>query len=206
MSVSRNLLPVLLLCLPLSAKADGPLWIDHYVTYDDSGIWNRTYQKDLAIGAAVGVIGGAIFTDSDSRLGRTFDQSMDALVFTGASTLVAKRVFSRTRPSESPDPDGFFSGSGHQSFPSGEVAELSAVVTPFIAEYGGDHPWVYTLALLPTYDAIARVKTHGHWQSDVLAGAALGTALGVYSHHRKSPWVVSVMPGGDVAFGYHKAF
>jgi undecaprenyl-diphosphatase len=28
------------------------------------------------------------------------------------------------------------------------------------------------------YDAIARVKTHGHWQSDVIAGWALGTAGG----------------------------
>ena len=32
--------------------------------------------------------------------------------------------------------------------------------------------------LLPAYDAIARVKTHGHWQSDVLVGALVGTGIG----------------------------
>ncbi len=191
---------------PLSAMAGGPLGIDHLVTYDNSGIWNRTYQKDLAAGAALTVIGGAIFLDRDTRLGRTFDQSLDAMVFTGLTTTAMKYAFSRERPNENPNPDSFFSGSGHQSFPSGEVAEISAIVTPFIVEYGPDHPAVYALALLPAYDAVARVKVRGHWQSDVLVGAAVGVGFGLYAHHRKTPLIMGLMPDGGMMVGYHKKF
>lgn len=202
----RACIVVILLLAPFSAVAGGPFGIDHGVSYDNSGIWKRSYQKDLALGAALTVIGGAVFTDNDTRMGRTFDQSLDAMVLTAGTTTVMKYVFSRARPSQENNPNDFFAGSGHQSFPSGEVAELSAVVTPFIAEYGSDHPAVYALALLPAYDAVARVKVHGHWQSDVLVGAAIGVAIGLYSHHRKTPLIMGLMPGGGVMLGYQKRF
>ncbi len=60
----------------------------------------------------------------------------------------------------------------------GEVTTTSALVTPFALEYSRDYPAVYALGLLPFYDAIARMKTWGHWQSDVLAGAMLGATSG----------------------------
>jgi len=91
-----------------------------------------------------------------------------------------------------------------QSFPSGEVAAISAAVTPFMVNYGHDHPAVYALALLPVYDAIARVKTRGHWQSDVLVGAALGTGVGLWASHRNSPLIIGWLPGGfQVGFIHH---
>lgn len=188
------------------AKAGGPLLIDHMVEYDDSGIWNRKYQQALSVGAAATVIGGALLVDNDTRLGRTFDQTMDSMVLTAATTTVMKRVFSRERPRENSDPGDFFDGPPHESFPSGEVAQIAAVVTPFIAEYHEDHPSVYLLAALPVYDAVARVKVHGHWQSDVVAGAAVGVAFGVYAHRRKSPLIMGLLPGNGVMIGYSKAF
>lgn len=83
----RMVLAVLpmLLASPLCAHADGPLGIDHRVNYDNSGVWKRSYQKNLAVGAALTVIGGAVFADSDSRIGRTFDQSLDAMVLTAGT-------------------------------------------------------------------------------------------------------------------------
>jgi len=117
-----------------------------------------------------------------------------------------KYVVSRERPSETNDPDSFFQGPSHQSFPSGEVAEISSVVTPFIAEYRHDHPAVYLLAVLPAYDAIARVKVHGHWQSDVLVGAGVGIAWGIYAHHRKTPLFLGALPGHGLMVGYAKQF
>lgn len=189
------------------AAAGGPLGIDHRVTYDDSGIWNRDVQKGLAAGVALTTVGGAVFADSDTRLGRTFDQSFDAMVLTAGATAGLKYAFARKRPSQTDDPNAFFQGGGAQSFPSGEVGEMASVVTPFILEYRQDHPAVYALALLPAYDAVARVKTHGHWQSDVLAGAALGVAFGVYAHHRKRPIFLGFTPDGDgVMVGYAKTF
>ena len=193
--------------LPVVASAaGGPLGVDHLVTYDDSGIWKRSYQKDLAMGAALTVIGGALFADNDSRMGRTFDQALDSMVLTAGTTTVLKYAVSRPRPSEDSDPNDFFKGRGHQSFPSGEVAEISAIVTPFIAEYRGDHPAVWALALLPAYDAVARVKVRGHWQSDVLVGAGVGIAWGIWAHHRKTPLIMELLPGRGLMVGYSKQF
>lgn len=195
------------LTIPHAAQAGGPLGIDHPVAYDDGGIWNRNVQKGVAAGVALTTIGGALFVDGDTRLGRTFDQSFDAMVLTAGTTGAMKLVFSRKRPSQTDNPNDFFRGGGAQSFPSGEVAEMASVVTPFILEYRHDHPAVYALALLPAYDAVARVKTHGHWQSDVLAGAAVGVALGVYAHHRAKPLFLGFTPDGSgVMIGYAKTF
>ncbi|HOX73003.1 MAG: phosphatase PAP2 family protein [Dokdonella sp.] len=196
----------LLLGYSTAAQAGGPFGIDHRVTFDDSGIWKRSYQKDLAFGMAVTTLGGAVFTANDTRLGRTFDQSLDAMLFTAAATTAAKYVFSRERPSRSDNPNAFFAGHGNQSFPSGEVSEISAIVTPFIAEYHDDHPAVWLLTALPAYDAIARVKTHGHWQSDVLVGAGIGVGLGVYAHGRESPFFAGFLPGGGAMVGYKTKF
>lgn len=195
------------LLAPASAHASGgPFGIDHRVNYDDSGIWKRSYQKDFALGAALTVIGGAVFADNDSRIGRTFDQSLDAMVLTAGTTTAMKYAFSRERPIQDNNPNDFFKGSGYQSFPSGEVAEISSIVTPFIAEYGHDHPAVWALALLPAYDAVARVKVQGHWQSDVLVGAAVGVAWGLYAHHRKTPLIMGLLPGRGFMVGYSKQF
>ncbi|BCT94063.1 hypothetical protein LYSHEL_30900 [Lysobacter helvus] len=197
----------LLLFAPVPALAFCPFKpIDHVVTYDDSGIWNRDYQKQLAAGVALTVIGGALFTDNDSRMGHTFDQAFDSMILTAGTTTAMKYVFSRERPSQNADSCDFFDGAGHQSFPSGEVAEITSVVTPFMLEYGHDHPWVYALAVLPVYDAVARVKVHGHWQSDVLVGAGIGVAWGIYAHHRKTPLILGYLPGGGMMVGYQKEF
>ena len=107
-----------------------------------------------------------------------------------------KNTFQRSRPTQNSDPDEFRQGKGHYSFPSGEVTAVTAVITPFVLEYGRDHPLVYALELLPVYDGIARLKSNAHWQTDVLAGFALGTAAGYYAHNRETPFILGVLPHG----------
>ena len=198
---------VLMLCVAVRAHAgSGFLGIDHTVNLDNGGIWARKYQEALIAVLLVGEAGGALYEGGDSRLGRTLWVSIDATVVGGASSLVLKRVFSRVRPSETSNPNEWFKGRGNESFPSGEVTVTSSVVTPLVLEYAHDYPAVYALELLPLYDSIARVKVHGHWQSDVIAGFALGTAAGYLMHSRtKSPIVLSVMPGWVYA-GFSKTF
>jgi undecaprenyl-diphosphatase len=174
----------------------GPLGIDRRIHYDNSGIWKRSNQNALMYGTIGTVVGGALVFGDNDQLGDTFWRSVDAMVITGVGAEAMKYTFQRERPSQTDNPDRFFAGSHAQSFPSGEVAAISAAVTPFIVTYGRDHPAVYALALLPAYDAVARVKTHGHWQSDVLVGAALGTGVGLWAAHRDSPLIVSWLPGG----------
>jgi undecaprenyl-diphosphatase len=193
----------LIIALGLSAASvparagGGPFGIDHRLSYDNSGIWQRKYQDLLITTLLVGEAGGALWEGGEDRFGRTLWQSIDATALGGVSSVVLKHVFSRERPSTTSDPNQWFKGGGNQSFPSGEVTVTSAVVTPLVFEYGHDHPAVYALELLPVYDAIARMKVWGHWQSDVIAGFAIGTAAGYFAHGRSgTPFVLSVMPHG----------
>jgi len=176
--------------------AGGPLGIDHRMTYDNDGIIQRSAQlavEDLTIAT---VIGGALWLGGDNRLGRTYWQALDATAAGAISSTVLKEAFTRSRPMQSPDPNLWFQGKGHYSFPSGEVTAISAAITPFVLEYGHEHPMVYALEALPVYDALARMKVQGHWQSDVLAGFAIGTAAGYFAHLQDSPFLLHALPGG----------
>jgi membrane-associated phospholipid phosphatase len=197
----RRLLPVLvglfgLLAIPHAYAGGGPLGIDHRPAYDDSGIWSRNVQLGLIYTMLATEGGIALWEGGDTRLGKTAWQAIDTTVFAGLAATAGKVIFSRVRPEDANDPSLWFKGSGNASFPSGEVTVTSAIVTPFVLEYGKDHPWVYALEILPAYDAVARVKTWGHWQTDVIAGFALGTTVGYFMHKREMPVILSVLPGG----------
>jgi len=193
-----------LTCTGASAGG-GPLGIDHQLSYDDSGIWARKYQVGLLGLMIVGEIGGGIWEGGETRLGKTLWQSIDSSALAGISAQGLKYAFTRARPSQTDDPNQWFQGGSHYSFPSGEVAAVSAIVTPFVLEFRHDYPAVYTLELLPIYDAVARMKVQAHWQTDVLAGFALGGLTGYYAHNRDSPFILGVLPHG-FTIGVHKQF
>jgi membrane-associated phospholipid phosphatase len=139
-------------------------------------------------------IAGGVWEGGETRLGKTFWQSIDASSLAGGGARVMKPIFTRKRPRNENDPDKWFQGSSYLSFPSGEVATTSAIVTPFVLEYRHTTPMVYSLEILPVYDAIARMKVQAHWQTDVLAGFALGTLTGYYAHSRDIPLIQSILP------------
>ncbi|MBB6185946.1 phosphatase PAP2 family protein [Rhodanobacter sp. MP7CTX1] len=205
MRVLRHLVVLAALVASGTAMASGgPFGIDHVVAYDNSGIWKRSNQNILMYGTILSVTGGALAFGDQDKLGDTFWRSIDAMAISTAGAEVMKYTFQRERPSQTNNPNEFFKGVHATSFPSGEVTAISAAVTPFMAAYGDDHPAIYALALLPAYDAVARVKTHGHWQSDVLVGAALGTGVGLWASHRQSPLILSWLPGGfQIGFVHH---
>jgi membrane-associated phospholipid phosphatase len=188
-----------------AAHAGGPLGIDHRLNFDDSGIWKRRNQLILQDVTPLVILAGALWEGDDTRLGHTSWQAIDSMLIGTVTAAGMKLAFSRSRPTQTDDPNQWFKGHGHNSFPSGEVMEITTAVTPFILEYGAEHPAVYALELLPIYDAVARVKLRAHWQSDVLASFLIGTAIGVYAHSRSSSLSVGVLPGG-VTIGWKKSF
>jgi len=187
---------LLLSLLTCAHAASGPLGIDHRLHYDNRGIWKRSVQIKVEYGTALTVLGGSLLLGDNDKLGDTFWRSLDAVAFSSASAQVLKWSFQRERPSDTNNPNRFFKGIHNESFPSGEVTMISAAVTPFMVNYGPDHPAVYALALLPAYDAVARLKVRGHWQTDVLAGAALGTGIGIWAARTRSPIILGWLPGG----------
>lgn len=185
--------------------AGGPLGIDHRLPYNDHGIWNRKTQLRLMYLMIATDLAGGVWEGGQTRLGKTFWQSIDSLVIGGIASTALKMTFTRERPGQTDNPNRFFTGHGNQSFPSGEVTATAAIVTPYVLEYKDDHPWVWSLEALPIYDAQARMNTWGHWQTDVLAGFALGTAVGYYAHSRGVPLTLSVMPH-SIVVGLHTKF
>jgi undecaprenyl-diphosphatase len=190
------LLLALLLRVPTSVAGGGLFGIDHELGYDNSGIWRRSNQEALEYGLIGGEVVGAIWEGGETRFGRTLWQSVDASAASGVVALAMKYAFSRVRPIDSNnDPNLWFKGHGNQSFPSGEVTAVSSIITPVVLEYGPEHPLTYALEVLPVYDGIARMKVQAHWQSDVLAGFALGTGTAWLIHRNpNSPFILRVMP------------
>ncbi len=127
----------------------GPLGIDYELRYDNAGIWKRSYQVDLEY-AVVGTSGvGALWLGNSSPLGHAFWQGIDAEAISAIAAEGLKYGFSRARPFQGDNPNLWFQGHGHQSFPSGEVTLQAAFVTPIILDYVHQNPWIAALEVLP---------------------------------------------------------
>jgi undecaprenyl-diphosphatase len=174
----------------------GLLGIDHEWAFDQSGIWARKYQTGIEYGVIAAELAGGVWLGNDDALGHTFWQSVDSSAISALSAQVLKYAFSRARPDQGDNPNKWFQGGCCQSFPSGEVTLQASVVTPFIADFARTNPWVWALEALPFYDGIARLKSQAHWQSDVIAGWALGSAIGYWSTRRETPFSVQILPHG----------
>jgi undecaprenyl-diphosphatase len=205
----RDLTLMLMMMLTASHCAiggSGFLGIDHEWAYDNSGVWARHYQLDLEYAVLATETVGALWLGEDDPLGHELWQSIDSTAVSSIAAQVMKYAFSRARPYQKEGPNKWFQGSCCQSFPSGEVTLQAAFVTPIVLdEAGRGHPWIWALELLPIYDGIGRLKQRAHWQSDVLAGWALGSAAGYWSSHRETALSVEILPRG-LSVGWRKNF
>jgi membrane-associated phospholipid phosphatase len=195
----------LILCLVAFVNPAAHAGIDHEWSLDESGIWARKYQSGLEFGVIAVEAGGALWLGNDDQLGHTLWQTIDSSLITSVATEALKRTFSRARPEQGNNPDKWFQGHCCESFPSGEVALQASFVTPLIVNYRRDSPWIWALEILPLYDALARLKSQAHWQTDVLAGWGLGSAIGYWSAKRQVPISVQVLPRG-LSVGFSKSF
>lgn len=92
--------------VPVGAHAaGGPFGIDHRVAVDNSGIWKRSNQTLLQGATLLVVAGGALWEGDGTRIGHTFWQSVDSVVLGAVTSTGMKRIFGRTRPSETDDPN-----------------------------------------------------------------------------------------------------
>jgi membrane-associated phospholipid phosphatase len=192
---------VLLALAPVGAYAG----IDHRLALDDDGIWSRKYQTALEFGVVAVEIGGSLWLGNDDELGHTMWQTLDSSIISGIASEIMKKSFSRARPNQGNDPNAWFRGGCCESFPSGEVTLQASFVTPLIVHYARENPWIWALEALPVYDAIARMKSQAHWQTDVIAGWALGTGIGYWTSTWKTPLTVRVLPRG-LSIGLSKRF
>ena len=73
---------------------------------------------------------------------------------------------------------------------------LCGVGHAIMLEYASEYPAAYALLLLPLYVGAGRIKNQAHWQTDVVAGWAVGAASGWYAHSRDTPIMIELLPHG----------
>jgi undecaprenyl-diphosphatase len=179
--------------------------VDHEWSYDATGVFNPSTYRGIVTALTIFQVGGALWEGTDSRVGRTMWQGMDSELISYAGAGVGKHVFTRVRPAQEDNPCLWFKGKGNYSFPSGEASVAAGLVTPYVVEYASEYPAVYGLLLLPLYVGVGRVRNQAHWQTDVVAGWAIGGLSGWYSHTRDAPILVEILPR-SVTVGYHTSF
>jgi undecaprenyl-diphosphatase len=193
------------LAAPALAQNCGWSRIDHEVSYDASGMWNPNVYRGVVGVLTIAEIGGALWEGSESRFGKTMWQGIDSEIISGVGATAGKYIFTRVRPSTENNPCLWFQGGHNYSFPSGEAAVAAGLVTPYVIEYARDYPAAYALLLLPLYVGAGRIKNQAHWQTDVLAGWAVGGLSGWYAHSRETPILIEVLPHG-FAIGFKTSF
>jgi len=181
---------------PVAAQTCGWSHVDHRVGYDASGLWDPSVYRGVVGALTVGQIGGAIWEGSATRFGKTMWQATDSEIIADLGAAVSKHIFTRVRPSTENNPCLWFQGGSNYSFPSGEAAVAAALITPYVLEYGHEYALTYGLLLLPAWVGVARIKNQAHWQTDVLAGWAVGGVSGWYAQGRDEPLLIQVLPHG----------
>jgi membrane-associated phospholipid phosphatase len=121
-------------------------------------------------------------TRSWGNTGRDVLVVAEAFSLTGLATAVAKGGFARLRPGL-PDEPGQSSGAYHSLWSSHTSVAFSIAVAQAMQDTLRDDPaapWVWGIGLtLAGAVGYFRVAGDAHWLTDVLAGAAVGTAFGV---------------------------
>ena len=206
--IMRIAVAALSLALASPVVAQSCFWShigDHEVTYDASGIWNPSAYRGLMAGLTIAQVGGALWEGSETRFGKTMWQGIDSEIISAVAAEAGKYIFTRVRPATQNDPCLWFKGGHNYSFPSGEAAVAAGLVTPYVIEYASQYPAAYALLLVPLYVGAGRIKNQAHWQTDVVAGWAVGGLSGWYAHSREVPILIELLPHG-FAIGLHKEF
>lgn len=162
--------------------------------------------RGLQIAAAAFLTGVVLKKPAVRDAGR--DAVEASILASGVIAPAIKRVAGRSRPNAGEGAYAFDPFGHNESFPSGHATNAFALASVFAAHSNGRVvPTIaYTLA---SAVAVARVHDNVHYASDVLAGAAIGTAVGrsIVARHRRTAgaaaprvtWAVVPVRGG-VAF------
>ena len=171
------------------------------ITGDEMAEFDRQEKPSRIVSYAgsvygVGAVSGAFYlfgrAKNNDRERETGLLSAEALVDSLIVESALKGMTQRARPLAGPERSEFFDGG--DSFPSGHSTQAWALATVVANEYH-DRRSIQLLAYgTAAAVSVARFTGNKHYLSDVLAGSALGYAIGKYvytAHHRKSPDLTS---------------
>jgi hypothetical protein len=147
--------------------------------------------SDVGSVYGLGAISGALYligrTKNNDRARETGLLSAEALVNSLIVESALKGITERARPADGRERSEFFDGGS--SFPSGHSTQAWAVATVIANEYQDRRAVQIAAYGAAAAVSVARFTAHKHYISDVVAGSAMGWAIGKYiytTHHRTS--------------------
>lgn len=193
MSMLKNLFTLVLVLLmavsSVSAEDHTPLDKANVNAFDRNFIYpyNKTLDKSATIfGAGLCLAPALVVAGGNSDILTMGVMYAETLATTIIAKEVLKNAITKARPYmytdtvEEGDPDGWY-----DSMPSAHTAVTFAAAsftTYTFAKYYPESPWKWPLAAacygVAALEGAFRVRSGNHFPSDVLAGAALGTAIG----------------------------
>jgi membrane-associated phospholipid phosphatase len=203
------------------AIATGALMLGDHASYTFShGVYTRSREIKFASNQIVRAGDGKItlgvaaafalygFTGGDSKALRTASGTVEALIASGVTVQILKRISGR----ESPQVATRWTGQWHPfpslsaynknqpryyAFPSGHLTTAMATVT-VIAENYSEQGWIKPLGYgIVGLTAISLVNKGWHWYSDFPLAIALGYTFGhIAAHHDDTPPQNLTQPGG----------
>jgi len=155
------------------APSNNPLTPDNSRFLHEMERFGREYSLGLLGGFYVA---GAL-NDDDTAIAVAQDGLTSVIIASGIITTVGKVAIGRARPRDDAGVTHFKPFGGDQSFPSGHTSHAFAIASVIANHY--DETWItwssYTVASLV---GVARSYHGGHFASDILAGAMIGTMVG----------------------------
>ncbi len=152
----------------------------------DAAVYAGDGRVHFAVAAAFGIAG---FVMDDDRALRTASQTVEALLVTGMTVQVMKRMTGRESPQAAIRGGGSWHWFpsvleyGHHqaryyAFPSGHIATTMSTVTVIAANYP-EAPWIRPLGFgIAGLLGASLVGVNYHWYSDLPLGIALGYTFG----------------------------
>lgn len=108
-----------------------------------------------------------------------------AFILSGGASFILKHLFHRHRPSNNDPPNAYlWEGpfpftTDYTSFPSGHTTTAFAIASVLAQGYK-DKMWIgITSYSVATLVGLSRINDGKHWATDVIAGSALGTFVGI---------------------------
>ena len=144
---------------------------------------------------SLGAVSGAFYLigrkKNNDRARETELLSAESLVNSVIVEGVLKGISQRARPMDGRERSEFFDGGS--SFPSGHSTQTWAVATVIANEYRDRRAVQIAAYGTAAAVSVARFTGHKHYISDVVAGSALGWAIGkyVYNTHHRTPSLTS---------------